>query len=229
MFTVYRCSFGDCDAADGTPLIEKIIKAQSFPVAWSLAYSFFTFFVVVGIFNIISAIYVETIMSSEKNEKQKKMLERMEDRNLWASTATMFLQRVFAHEDLGFATNKLSERVDDLAELQIPRSTIEAVIHHDSVAERALLALDIDPKDRAKLGNILDHNHTGSCTVVDILNGLQRMRGAPRRGDIISVQLVAEGMQEMIEHALDVDVGRYTEREQPTTRVDSEEASLVGI
>merc|ERR1712151_528939 len=68
-------------------------------------------------------------------------------------------------------------------------------------AIEALEALDIDLVDRSKLSKILDHRHTGSVSVVEVLNGLQRLRGQPKRSDTISLELTIEGMQEeMMRH-----------------------------
>merc|ERR1711862_614462 len=67
-------------------------------------------------------------------------------------------------------------------------------------AQRALSNLDIDPHDYSKLAQILDHEHRGAVDALDILNGLQRLRGITRRSDTISLALVVDGMQEKIEH-----------------------------
>merc|ERR1711862_333601 len=87
-------------------------------------------------------------------------------------------------------------------------------------------ALDIDPADRAKLGNILDHTHTAKVSVIDIVNGLQRLRGGFSRGDIISIDLVCQGIQQKLDRVLGLmqgsdvyEYGEYVEeemKEEPT-------------
>merc|ERR1712113_14281 len=69
-------------------------------------------------------------------------------------------------------------------------------------AIQALNALDIEAGDHPKLANILDYRHAGAINVVDLVNGLQRLRGTPRRSDSISIELVLEGMQEEINKIL---------------------------
>merc|ERR1712187_760643 len=85
-----------------------------------------------------------------------------------------------------------------LANVYVSRRVIERTIEEDESAVKALLSLDIDPFDLCKLGKILDHNHSGVVNVIDMLNGLQRMRGTAKRRDTISVELVLEGVQEQL-------------------------------
>merc|ERR1712032_915289 len=86
----------------------------------------------------------------------------------------------------------------EIAAVDVPRRIIEEVLRNDPSAQALLDQLDIAPAEYLKLGNILDHNHKGAVNVLDMLNGLQRLRGSARRGDIISVQLTVEGMQEQL-------------------------------
>merc|ERR1712183_894191 len=79
---------------------------------------------------------------------------------------------------------------------------MDEVVRTDDCAVRALTALDIDPSDHHKLAKVLDHNHEGQIKIFDVLNGLQRLRGQNRRSDVISCELVIEGVQEKIEEIL---------------------------
>ena len=59
LFTVFRMAFSDFSAANGTPLIESIRENSPFGGLHCVVYSLLTFFVTAGLFNIISAIFVE--------------------------------------------------------------------------------------------------------------------------------------------------------------------------
>merc|ERR1719362_1793804 len=61
MFTIFRCSFGDCSTKGGTPIFEHV--SESHGSFWSFTYSLFMFIVVIGLFNVISAIFVENTMA----------------------------------------------------------------------------------------------------------------------------------------------------------------------
>merc|ERR1712061_792207 len=60
MFTTFRCAFGDCSAAGGVPIFEHVQDSHGFMA--SVLYCLFTFTITVGLFNVISAIFVESTM-----------------------------------------------------------------------------------------------------------------------------------------------------------------------
>merc|ERR1712110_1142275 len=64
---------------------------------------------------------------------------------------------------------------------------------------RALQALDIDPNDHKKLSDILDPDHSGTISIHELVNGLQRLRGQPRRSDTVMVDLMVRALQKMTE------------------------------
>merc|ERR1711957_449406 len=72
--------------------------------------------------------------------------------------------------------------------------TLDEVLE-DSAAKQALASLDIDPEDNARLGDILDPNKNGSIDMHELISGLKRLRGDPKRSDIISVDLMIRAMQ----------------------------------
>merc|ERR1712137_298615 len=77
MMTVYRCVTGDCVTPDGSPIL-LLLNAEYGPlivVPWILMMMVITF----GLFNIISAIYIENTLATAK--------ERHESRDaLWVAT-----------------------------------------------------------------------------------------------------------------------------------------------
>merc|ERR1711920_146116 len=88
-----------------------------------------------------------------------------------------------------------------MGEFEVLRSVIDDVAH-DPRARRLMDELDIDISDQVKLANILDFDHSGSIKLVEFMHGVQILRGVPRRGDIISVELVSEGIGENVERIL---------------------------
>jgi len=203
VFSVFRCSFGDCSTEGGTSLVEHIVSAADGPFSflWPIGYCMYSLFVTVGVFNIISAIFVDSIVTSEAGEQQKKMVRRLEDKDLWSKHAMTFVRGVLQHPDSGFVLDlgvKMSDIAGEIADVNVDRHIIEEVIRSDEGVADALVALDIDIADHFKVDNILDHDRTGKVNVMEALNGLQRLRGTSRRSDIISVELVLQGMQEQL-------------------------------
>jgi len=196
MFTVFRCSFGECSTIKGTPIFEHIIASGGFlAVSCGCVYSCFIFFVQVGAFNVISAVLFENICKFEAKHDQEKLAKRLNDKALYSRSFTKVLRRILKHPTSvdahkRFASNML-EHAQDLSEVRIPRSIIDEVVKNDGEAKDALNALDIDPVDQRKLSKILDSSHSGSVGVIELMNGLVRLRGMPRRSDTVSAELVA--------------------------------------
>merc|ERR1719330_211531 len=78
MFTTFRCSFGDCSTVGGAPLFEQV--QLDYGGAHSLFYSLFVFTVTIGIFNVISAIFVESTMAAAMALEQGKRSARLQDK-----------------------------------------------------------------------------------------------------------------------------------------------------
>merc|ERR1712070_1300318 len=73
-----------------------------------------------------------------------------------------------------------------------------AVLESESV-QQALEGLDIDPNDHKRLPDIMDPDHSGSVSVLELINGIQRLRGHPRRSDVITVDLMIRSLQEKVD------------------------------
>merc|ERR1712129_190198 len=89
--------------------------------------------------------------------------------------------------------------LNDILEHEFPGDHVQSVVKHDESARRALHRLDIDPNDHAFLAQILDPQNDGSVSVMELINGLKRLRGEPRRSDIITIDLMVRSLQERID------------------------------
>merc|ERR1719468_587517 len=85
----------------------------------------------------------------------------------------------------GKCSDELFER---LSKSEFPRSLFEEV-------KEALSALDINSEENAHLSDILDPDNGGSVGCMELVDGLDRLRGEPRRGDIIAVDLMIRSLQ----------------------------------
>merc|ERR1712050_772202 len=63
LFTVFRCTFGDCSASSGVPIFPQVNDIENGGI-YCLCFAIYTFFMTVGIFNIISAVFVNNIVDS---------------------------------------------------------------------------------------------------------------------------------------------------------------------
>mmetsp|Transcript_55299 Transcript_55299/g.109858 ORF Transcript_55299/g.109858 Transcript_55299/m.109858 type:complete len:653 (+) Transcript_55299:123-2081(+) len=212
MYTLFRCSFGECNTRIGTPLFEHV--ATTHGRMWTLVYCVFLFIVVIGLFNVISAIFVESTMSSNALHASKVKQERLDNKDLWAESVVTLVRSflLVAEPDMegldGLAEGRYTERMlSELVRITFPRQVIDEVVHHDEQALNALTKLDIDPSDHKYLSDILDPGNTGSVSIVSLVDGLKRLRGEPRRSDIITVDLMIRSSQQKVD-----DIWRWTKQ-----------------
>jgi len=203
MFTIFRCSFGDCSTNGGTPIFEHVTDVHGF--FWSLVYSCFVFVVVIGLFNVISAIFVENTLSSASEISSKKRREKLEDPERWAVNVCELLQALLkdSHPELpdlnGLEEGDCDELLYDIQQAEFSKEVLHRIVRSDPKAKEALNKLDIDPCDHAFLPDILDPQNDGFITVLELLDGVKRLRGEPRRSDIITVDLMVRSLQQRID------------------------------
>jgi hypothetical protein len=199
MLTVFRCSFGDCSTSGGLPLFEQIwigMERGIISPAYLMVFVGFGFFVWVGLFNVISAIFVESTMAAAAALANNKRSARLANKVVWArniATLVRILWERSGHDQ----SAQLSGEIEAVMQLDVPCSVIEQVVTEEP-AINALLALDINADDHAHLADILDPDNGGSLTVAEMIEGIGRLRGDPRRSDIISIDLMIRALQASI-------------------------------
>jgi len=200
LFTTFRCSFGDCTTMAGIPLFE-VIRAEH-PFWFPLMYCLFIFFVTVGIFNVISAIFVEATMQATAVAESRKRQERLSDHTAWSTHMAFLIRRLMAkspqYEEFLDYDGNLSQHIDEVMEMEVDGSVLDMVVREEKV-RKMLIALEIPEGDHPYLSDILDPQNNGKLKVDDIVNGLRRLRGSPRRSDIVSVDLMVREVQDNID------------------------------
>jgi hypothetical protein len=205
MLTVFRCSFGDCSTDQGTPIFEHVTETYGW--FWSFVYCTFLFIVVVGLCNVISAIFVQATLASGKMLAVRKRDARLEDETRWATNFMVILRSllVSTNSDLlpdlesimgGKCTDSMLEQI--LA-MEFPRQVFDSVLQEDEFARRALRKLDIDAHDSRHLADLMDPDNNGRIGVLELVDGLRRLRGYPRRHDIVAVDLMVRSVQEKLD------------------------------
>eukprot|EP00931_Biecheleriopsis_adriatica_P006233 TRINITY_DN107670_c0_g1_i1.p1 TRINITY_DN107670_c0_g1~~TRINITY_DN107670_c0_g1_i1.p1 ORF type:complete len:623 (+),score=98.27 TRINITY_DN107670_c0_g1_i1:43-1911(+) len=203
MFSTFRCSFGDCSTGSGTPIFEHVQEELGW--IYSLVYCLFLFSVTVGLFNVISAIFVESTMAAASKLELAKKRSRLADEKLLALRVTQLIQCMLRHSEHGdaFDNVSLTQAVETLFHIEVPRSVIDETIH-DPDAIEALDDLDINPQDRARLSDIFDPDNGGTVQLSDVAAGIRRLRGDPRRSDIVCVDLMIRALQAQADTIKDI-------------------------
>lgn len=200
MYTTFRCSFGDCTSHDGTPIYEHVIP--TFGVAYVIVYCFLTFVTTVVIFNVISAMFVESTMAAAASLSTERKRARMKNEKLLFSKITFLIKRFLDFSPDHEAPAKLSEEFENILHLEVSCSVIDEAVHDPAVAE-ALQALDIATEDHERLSDIFDPDNGGTVELGDIADGLCQLRGDPRRIDIVCVDLMLRSMQPILTEILE--------------------------
>lgn len=196
MLSTFRCSFGDCNTATGVPIFEFVSK--EYGAIYSIFYCLFIFSLTIGLFNVISAIFVESTMASAQTMALAKKTARLRDERLLATRVTRIIRCILKYGSVHeVAWDRLSEGVDELVHCEVERATVDHAMG-DPEAEQALDELDINPQDRARLSDIFDPDNGGTVSLSDIASGIRRLRGDPRRSDIVCVDLMIRSLQAQV-------------------------------
>jgi hypothetical protein len=195
LLTVFRCSFGDCSTHAGTPIFEFV--TDSYGGAYGLIHCIFIFFVTIGLFNVISAIFVDATLAAASEQNTHKLRERLGDPLRWATCVKCLVATILEHVDSS-VNGKLSDQMNDIVEIEVSRDIVNDIVHQHPHFCQALLSLDIDPDDHDKLSDILDADHSGTIEILELVNGLQRLRGPPKRSDIVCIDLMVRDLQEKV-------------------------------
>eukprot|EP00928_Gymnodinium_smaydae_P088307 TRINITY_DN72413_c0_g1_i1.p1 TRINITY_DN72413_c0_g1~~TRINITY_DN72413_c0_g1_i1.p1 ORF type:complete len:587 (+),score=153.15 TRINITY_DN72413_c0_g1_i1:74-1762(+) len=196
MFTVFRCSFGDCSATGGVPIFEHVVDNAEFPAYIPIGYCIFMFVTTIGLFNVISAIFVEATMAVAQSLESKKKKERLHNQTLFANNITIVVKellRIYGHP----IPEKLSDEAESIVLVDVPSACIDELVKSETAAQ-ALLELDIDEADFGRLNDILDPDNSGTICVGDLVIGISKLRGDQRRSDIVCVDLMIRTMQKTV-------------------------------
>jgi len=102
------------------------------------------------------------------------------------------MEEIFEHE----GEVPLSEQFREIRKFAYDAKSIDAWVK-DPYVIHALDELDIDRQDHARLSDILDPQNDGQIPVLDLIDGIRRLRGFPRRSDIITIDLMIREAQNM--------------------------------
>jgi len=195
ILTVFRYNFGDFDLGKGS-LLEAV------PDAYGSASGIFVctlFFVVnVGVFNVITAIFVESTVKAAEDLHQARKHDRLTDNYLWLTCMQTLIKKLFVHKGIDLSDTTFESYVqaglDGIMDETIEEDAFGNFIQDPEVT-KALRSLDIDEADDEYMFDILDSDNGGQVTVAEVIDGLQRLRGNPRRSDVITIDLMARDIQ----------------------------------
>jgi len=195
MFTVFRYFFGDFSTLDGMSLAESIQIAYGSSAAVFLCVV--SFMITIGVFNVIAAIFVESTLDAATHLANERKTSRMNDKELWSSRIRLLVRKLLEYNDqsVGEGSDEFHEALGQSAAVPVAEQQFQDFIKDKEVV-KALEELEIDSADHRYLFDILDNDNTGSIVVSQLVDGLRRLRGDPRRSDIITIDLMVRAIQE---------------------------------
>jgi hypothetical protein len=195
-FTTFRCIMGDCSAVTGQPL--PVLFADEYGWIFAISYIFLIVITSFGLFNVIIAIYVENIIVAARSKEAAVRQERygdVERMNLLLAEVIHEFVTHFTIETWNKAERRTVNNADWLASLEITKEIFDEVMNKETI-HRIFDDLDIPYEERLDLFEILDADSSGSLGLGEITSGLKKLRGPPRRSDVIANGLTTRAMQQ---------------------------------
>jgi len=165
-----------------------------------------------ALFNVIVAIFVENTLAAARSNDILQRRKRNHDEQRWMEKSVDLVQcivvKIRSSIDSGdvflaaadmTATKK--EAGDDVlrtaADIAISKAFYKEMIKDDDFCER-LRELDIANEDIPDLFDTFDADNSESLTVLELLKGIKKLRGDPRKSDVISISLQVQSMYEIV-------------------------------
>jgi len=92
--------------------------------------------------------------------------------------------------------------LEELLHLSVTRDVFNTFLQDEEVCT-ILTALDVPEEERLDIFEVLDANGNGTIQLEELLNGVMKLRGDPRRSDVIHVLLVLRSLQEEMQEFKD--------------------------
>eukprot|EP00928_Gymnodinium_smaydae_P030404 TRINITY_DN22628_c0_g6_i1.p1 TRINITY_DN22628_c0_g6~~TRINITY_DN22628_c0_g6_i1.p1 ORF type:complete len:658 (-),score=83.22 TRINITY_DN22628_c0_g6_i1:129-2066(-) len=218
IFTVFRCVVaGDCTNENGMPII--VLLQQQYGWGYALLYVSTLLGFNFGLVNVILAIYVENSVAASKFNQIAKKRNRLLNNKLFSEKAcelvymivyyaaqvleapacVEYIERSDGLEDIKIdEAEKLKELVTVACDLEITHDLFR-YLSTDARFSELLSELDISTEDQLDLFDTFDVDGSQSLDLVELLQGVKKLRGDPHRSDVIGVSLLVRGLMDTVD------------------------------
>jgi hypothetical protein len=211
MFSTFRCFMtnGDCILLDSTPIPEKLYQLYGY--GFVIPYALMTMFITFGIFNMVTAVFVENVMEAAK---QKKVSLQVAERARVGQVLSKLVFRVAStrrdqEEDGGMVVNvtssmKISKR--DNWKTKIVSVNVNGFITRaafinalqDPVVIQLIDSLEVNVSDQSEMFDILDSDGSGSIEIAELISGLIKLRSVETKQDVVALILGMRGIRDSL-------------------------------
>lgn len=206
MLTIFRCFTDGCAAYDGTPLSVRLRK--SYGGVFMIIYIFIITLVTMGFFNLIMAVFIDNVMSSQFIRKQAEISDTSVSVGVSIKEKMVeFLRHAMGNKAgtaepvLSRSVSRRSQQLDDVLDewdQDVSRETFEEWLEDEEFV-RVLEDASIDMSCRGMLFDVLDADAGGELSTSELVTGLMRLRGPVTKLDVIGVSLKVSHLVNMLE------------------------------
>lgn len=197
-FTLYRCVVvGDCADETGRPIF--VLASAEYGWAYAALYAATFLFMTFGLFNVIVAIYVENTLAAAKSNELKIKEGRLRDFEVFKSKALELAMLIYSFKQGTSVATILTEQPEwqTIVDMEITRSEFETICRDPGFCD-LLSELDITPENQKDLFDTLDSDRGGSLDILEIIDGISKLRGDARKSDVVSILLSCRHITELL-------------------------------
>mmetsp|Transcript_81772 Transcript_81772/g.144339 ORF Transcript_81772/g.144339 Transcript_81772/m.144339 type:complete len:670 (+) Transcript_81772:35-2044(+) len=197
MLTIFRCAIGDCTSQAGRSLTAILSDGWGFEFDFFYAISMTC--ITFGLFNIITAMFIEATLSGLRKMDEEVKTSRLTDGQFLSRKIKELAQNItkVAHrlQQTGAVEANLSEKIMRKSlgaskleqEVEIKEDEFNKIVRLQQV--RALLSdLDIDIEPRVGVYKSIGKDNGSTMTISELITRLLRLRGQLHKSDIVSMQ-----------------------------------------
>lgn len=187
MFTCFRWMLADYSTRGGVSL--SVTFSQEYGSIFNVGYVAWMIVVIFGIFNIVTAIFVDTTTAGLKHNDVKRKHEQQYELDFLKLKLTQFIDCILSVSDtLGL---DLKTRAFD-KQVLVTESQFSVLMDDHSIRS-ILLDLEFEVANLPAVFSTFDVEGRGSISLEDLVEGIMRLRGESQKLDVIEC-LVATRM-----------------------------------
>lgn len=189
LFTLFRCLVvAECSTSNGRPLFSLVTEAYGWQ--YGFLYCLSIVLMMFGLFNVITAIYVDNTLTAAKYVEQKQKRMRLLDNQAVGEKLVELLE---------FIRKYAVERDESLTKMEAYEIEITPEVYDEmrqlDEFQSILHALDIADEDQVDIFETLDVDGSGTVDLGELIVGIAKMRGDARRSDVVGIILIVRSIQ----------------------------------
>lgn len=197
MVTVFRCMIGDCTSGSGKSLVVHF--SHGYGYLFDIVYCSGMIVILFGLFNVITAIFVEATMAGLKDNAMQKKYSRLYEADFVRKKISELIRKIVM-------IRGVSTIMDDKADLPLSYGDMVLTmddfldILDDSTVSEILCELDIgdnlEHADRKQLFDLFDSDGDGSITLLEMIDTLMKLRGSAQKRDMVAAWVGLQNLRD---------------------------------